>query len=283
LLGADEPEPAPAPPQAHGTNRGRRRLKEALARAQRDRPARGATLLIYHRVGGVTSDELDLPTAAFERQVALLEHHDVVSLDTALDRLDAGDDRHSVVLTFDDGFDDVHSNAWPLLKERGLPFTVYLASGYVGRTMVWEGSTARGAAGRGMSWLQLEEMLASGLCTIGNHTHTHVGPEDLTEADVDACSDAVERHLGVRPAHFTYPWGIPVPRMEPALRSRFRSVSTGLLGRNLPEGDRSRLARVPVRATDPEQFFRAKLTGGLGPERAYAAVVRLAKAVGLRG
>lgn len=267
-----------------GASRGARaRLKRALVLASSGRPATGATLLIYHRVGGGTTDELDLPTPAFARQVDLLEGHDVLSLDDALDRLAAGDERPSVVLTFDDGFDDVHANAWPLLRERGLPFTVYLASGYVDRTMVWEGSTARGAAGRGMSWRQLEEMVASGLCTIGNHTHTHVGPDHLTEQDVDACTDAVERHLGVRPAHFTYPWGIPVPRMEPALRSRFRSVSTGLLGRNPPRGDQMRLARVPVRATDPDPFFAAKLAGDLGPERAYAGVVRFAKAVGLRG
>jgi peptidoglycan/xylan/chitin deacetylase (PgdA/CDA1 family) len=283
MLGADEREPAPDALHAHGTNLGRRGLKHALARAQRARPASGATLLIYHRVGGGTRDELDVPTSDFARHLALLEGHEVVSLDAALDRLDAGDTRPSVVLTFDDGFDDVHANAWPLLHERGLPFTVYLASGYVGRTMVWEGSTARGAAGRGMSWVQLEEMLASGLCTIGNHTHTHVRPEELTEDDVDACTDAVDRHLGVRPAHFTYPWGVPVPRMEPTLRTRFRSVSTGVLGRNLPDADQARLARVPVRRSDPEPFFAAKLVGDLGPERAYAGVVRLGKAAGLRG
>lgn len=261
----------------------RRRFKEALARAGRAAPASGASLLIYHRIGGGTPDELDLPTPTFEWQLDVLEAHDVVPLDTALDRLDAGDTRPSVVLTFDDGFDDVHANAWPLLRERGLPFTVYLASGYVGGQMRWEGSTAKGATGRGMTWDQLAELVGSGLCTLGNHTHGHVRPEELTEAELDACTVAVERHLGVTPNHFTYPWGIPVLAMEDHLRTRFRSASTGRLGRNLPDTDRMRLARVPVRQSDPEPFFSAKLTGRLGPERAYAAAVRLGKAAGLRG
>lgn len=65
--------------------------------------------------------------------------------------------------------------------------------------------------------------------------------------------------------------------MEDALRARFRSASTGELGRNDPACDRIRLARVPVRRTDPPAFFAAKLTGGLGPERVYAQSVRLAK------
>lgn len=259
----------------------RGQLKRGLARAGRRTPAAGATLLIYHRVGGGSSDELDVPPAAFARQVDALDGHEVLPLDTALDRLDAGDIAPSVVLTFDDGFDDVYEHAWPLLRERRLPFTVYLASGFVAGTMVWEGSTIKGSAGRGLSWSQLGEMVESGLCTVGNHTHRHVRPECLTTDELDACTDAVERHLGVTPRHFTYPWGIPVPEMEGELRVRFRSASTGQLGRNLPGTDRMRLVRVPVRQSDPESFFRAKLTGGLGPERAYGRVVRLAKAAGL--
>lgn len=269
-------------PAAEGQG-ARRRFKHALARTGRNAPASGASLLIYHRIGGGTPDELDLPTSDFERQLDVLASHDVVSLDTALDRLDAGDTSPSVVLTFDDGFDDVHAHAWPLLRARGLPFTVYLASGFVGGSMLWEGSTAKGATGRGMTWDQLAELVDSGLCTIGNHTHGHVRPEMLSEAELDACTEAVETHLGVTPRHFTYPWGIPVPAMEARLRDRFRSASTGELGRNQPDTNRMRLSRVPVRQSDPEPFFAAKLTGALGPERAYAVAVRLGKAAGLRG
>ncbi|GAA4125105.1 hypothetical protein GCM10022415_31760 [Knoellia locipacati] len=272
-----------SPPSEQAASFGvRGRVKSGLARLDRGAPASGATLLIYHRVGGDTGDELDLATDSFTRQVALLEGHDVLSLDAALDRLDAGDERHSVVLTFDDGFTDVFDNAWPLLREHGLPFTIYLATGFMGETMRWEHSTARGAPGRGLSWRQLEEMLASGLCTVGNHTHRHVRPEELTEHELDACSSAAEAALGVRPRHFTYPWGIAVPAMERALRERFRSASTGELGRNAPDCDRMRLRRVPVRRTDPDEFFAAKLTGRLVPERAYATTVSAAKALGVR-
>lgn len=258
-------------------------LKNGLATLGRLGTPRGATVLIYHRVGGGTGDELDLPTESFVRQLGMLAVNDVLSLDEALDRLDAGDTRPSVVLTFDDGFADVFENAWPLLRERRLPFTIYLASGFVGRTMKWEGSTARGEAGQGLTWGQLAEMVESGLCTVGSHTHNHVRPELLSEAELNACTDAVREHLGVTPQHFTYPWGIPVPALENALRARFRSASTGELGRNLPETDRMRLKRVPVRRTDPHRFFAAKLAGNLFPERAYAAAVRLAKRVGARG
>lgn len=261
----------------------RERIKTVLAALQRSAPTNGATILIYHRVGGGTADELDLERGIFERQLDLLASHDVVSLDAALDRLDVGDASASVVLTFDDGFEDVYRNAWPLLRERSLPFTIYLASAYMGKRLRWEGSTAKGAAGLGLTWEQLAEMVASGLCTVGNHTHHLVRPEQLTPDEVDACNTEVASRLGVRPQHFTYPWGVVVPAAEPWLRERFRSATTGELGRNLPGTDRMRLKRVPVRRTDPDAFFAAKLVGNLLPERAYGQLVRAAKALGASG
>lgn len=262
-----------------GEGRLRGGLKRALASVPQGSAEQGATLLIYHRVGGGTTNELDMEVAAFERQLDVLADHDVVSLDAALDRLGSGDARPSVVLTFDDGFADVYHNAWPLLRERGLPFTLYLATAYMGEVMQWEGATAKGAPGRGVSWDQVRKMQDSGLLTLGNHTHTHARPELLTGSDLDECSEALFRRCGVRPQHFAYPWGISVPGMEDALRARFRSASTGRLGRNLPGQDPIRLNRVPVRRTDPDRFFEAKLTGDLGPERAYGNVVGLAKRI----
>ena len=117
---------------------------------------------------------------------------------------------------------------------------------------------------------------------MGNHTHSHVRPEVLTAGELDECTAELQSRLRVTPKHFTYPWGIAVPSMDDAMRQRFRSASTGLLGRNLPSTDRMRLKRVPVRRTDPARFFAAKLSGGLGPERAYERIVAAAKAAGAR-
>lgn len=261
-------------PGDHGV---RGALKSVLAARPSRRDAQGATLLIYHRVGGGTTNELDVTPDAFARHVDALGGHDVLSLDAALDRLDAGDATPSVVLTFDDGFADVYRNAWPLLRQRRLPFTIYLATAYMGAPMQWEGATAKGEPGRGLSWDQIHEMVDSGLCTLGNHTHRHVRPEVLTVEELDACTAEVFRYTGLKPQHFTYPWGIPVPALDDAMRQRFRSASTGALGRNLPGVDHARLYRVPVRRTDPDRFFAAKLAGNLGPETAYAGLVDAAK------
>ena len=47
-------------------------------------------------------------------------------------------DRPVVVITFDDGFYSVFKNAWPMLRERGWPFVVYLTTDVIGnRTLLW--------------------------------------------------------------------------------------------------------------------------------------------------
>ena len=260
----------------------REAVKRGLAVLPGGRPS-GATLLIYHRVGGGSRDELDVAAEQFRAQVDSLADQPVSSLDDAVAALDHGNTGHRVVLTFDDGFADVHQHAWPLLRERDLPFTIYLTTAYVGGSMRWEGSTAKEQGAPGLTWDQLREMVDSGLCTIGNHTHTHVRPERLTADELDRCSELIERELGVVPRHFAYTWGIPVPSMDPELGERFATCATGQLGRNLPDTDPLRFTRVPVRRTDPLPFFRAKLRGDLLPERLYGRVVSTAKGAGLRG
>ena len=72
-------------------------IKRALAALESESPASGASLLIYHRVGGASASEVDLDVDAFDRQMAhLAEHAQVVTLDDAVRRLagGAGDDTY---------------------------------------------------------------------------------------------------------------------------------------------------------------------------------------------
>ena len=255
----------------------RTNLKHLLALAPDPREPNGATVLIYHRVGGPGRDELDVTVADFERQLDVLSSHRVDALDEAVAALESGDAAHRVVISFDDGFRDVYENAWPRLRDRGLPFIVYVASSRIDATMDWAGSTAKETGVPALTWTQLGEMVQSGLCTVGNHTHSHVRPELLSENELDRCTETVQQQLGVTPEHFAFPWGQPVPQLDPALRTRFRTAATSQVTRNVPGVDLMRLGRVPVRGSDPVPFFAAKLRGELLAERLYGVAVSTAK------
>jgi len=103
---------------------------------------RRVLVLSYHRVVEDFEAEsrraipgLLVSCATFERHLEeLTRSYDVVSLDEAL-QVVAGvrePPRDVATITFDDGYRDVYEHAFPMLRRRGLPATVYLASGYVG-------------------------------------------------------------------------------------------------------------------------------------------------------
>ena len=93
---------------------------------------------------------LEITPRFFARVIKLLRRSrvDLVSLDEMHRRMIAGDfARRFVCLTFDDGYRDTLQHAYPILKEAGVPFAIYVATSFPDRLgELW--------------WLALEAVLA---------------------------------------------------------------------------------------------------------------------------
>lgn len=244
----------------------------------------GVTVLIYHRVGGGSDSQVDLPIDEFDRQMAhLAEHATVVTLDAAVASLVAGpegadsDDAPRVVITFDDGTDDFTDHAVPVLVKHSLPATLYAATSFIdsGTTFPWNAPPT--------SWAALRDATATGLVTVGSHTHSHWLLDRLDPAaiadDLDRSIELIGTHLGTAPAHFAYPKALPgSPQAEIAVRRRFTSAALAASRVNRPgRTDLHRLWRTPVQRADGFEFFTAKAQGGLrleGELRALAARIK---------
>src|SRR5215203_1242979 len=96
-----------------------------------------ALVLLYHRVTRLETDPqwLSVPPERFDEQVEMLVRNwHVLSLPRLLGTLHEGTlPKRSVVITFDDGYADNLFEAKPILERHGLPATVFVASGFVGR------------------------------------------------------------------------------------------------------------------------------------------------------
>lgn len=111
------------------------RRSGVLALARRVR--RGGVILCYHNVvpdavaPGAPAGGLHLSRAKFERQIRwLASAYSVVPLSELVDRLERGRSLRGVAaLTFDDGYAGVFACAWPLLRDLGIPATVFVVSG----------------------------------------------------------------------------------------------------------------------------------------------------------
>jgi peptidoglycan/xylan/chitin deacetylase (PgdA/CDA1 family) len=241
-------------------------------------PPAGVTILIYHRVGGRTSTSVDLPTAQFDDQIAYLaERCRVVTLDEAADLLSAGaapdDDRPVVALTFDDGTADFVEEALPVLARHRVPVTYYLATDFIERQQPFPDD------GLPMTWAAAREAVASGLVTIGSHTHTHalldrVPATDAAE-ELDRSVALIGDRLDVETRHFAYPKAVlGSPENEALVRERFRTATIARTRTN-PWGsaDLHRLTRSPVQRIDDPDVFARKAAGGMGFENDVRDVV----------
>lgn len=159
-------------------------------------------ILEYHKVGLHKGDHV--PTVspqAFERQLALLKRWGVQvwPLGDLVEAWRAGRRLpwRCTAITFDDGYLETYTIAWPLLKRYGFPATVFVSVSEVGTP----GFT---------TWTQLQAMAHDGF-TIGSHTVRHAYVPDTPLAQVreefTVSKQLIERALGRAAALLSYPIG----------------------------------------------------------------------------
>ena len=96
---------------------------------------RGGAVLVYHSIGGknVFSDSV-VNTARFREQIEFLANrYTVVPLCRMIQQVENGSDIPDdwVSITFDDGYRDVFINALPVLRDKEIPHSVYIPSGFL--------------------------------------------------------------------------------------------------------------------------------------------------------
>jgi peptidoglycan/xylan/chitin deacetylase (PgdA/CDA1 family) len=184
-----------------------------------DRPL----ILAYHSVSPQRTDALSVDPADFEGQMAWLRRHGYQALTLAdLAARSPNERKRAVALTFDDGYADNYTHAFPVLKRYGFVATVFVVSDHVGtdRLFPWDVPKLRNETDRvlyqALSWDHVREMQDHGF-EIGSHTCTH--PE-LPGVSEERCREEIERsrrdleaRLGRAVDSFCYPRG----KLDPAV------------------------------------------------------------------
>jgi peptidoglycan/xylan/chitin deacetylase (PgdA/CDA1 family) len=166
--------------------------------------------LAYHQVTGdrtSSRDPLAVTPASLRAQMGWLSKlgYMGVSLSTAIGA-SATELVRSVALTFDDGYLDFYTTAWPILQQFGFGATVFVVTEAVGKVAGWGGAPAAQL----MSWNHLQE-LADANVEIGVHGLTHC-PLDVATSlevrrEVTTSCHRLSRMLGGLPTCIAYPYG----------------------------------------------------------------------------
>ena len=103
-----------------------------------------------------------------------------------------------ILLTIDDGLLSFYENAWPILKEKKIPFILFVNTREVGSFNY-------------MNWDQIIELHKSGNVEIGNHSHSHEylvdESPDFIKRDILLSKEIFKEKLGRNSDFFSYPFG----------------------------------------------------------------------------
>ena len=136
----------------------------------------------------------------FKEQIKIIESSNAIFIDpNNLDKeISAIHKTKSILLTIDDGFSSFYKNAWPYLKNKKIPFILFISTREIGKNGY-------------MTWDQIREVQNSKIGIIGNHSHTHDYLVDLSNKkinyDIDQSIKIFKKELGYNPNYFSYPFG----------------------------------------------------------------------------
>jgi peptidoglycan/xylan/chitin deacetylase (PgdA/CDA1 family) len=175
-----------------------------------------------------------------------------ISLYTLLDHLTHGSPlpEKPVVLTFDDGYRDQYTNAFPLLRERGLTATFFIVTDFL-----------HDQRPEYITWDMVREMYAGGM-SIEAHGRNHVS---LANKDRDyliwqalGSYESIEVEIGVRPRFISYPAGDYDQNTVDVFHSaNYWAGFTTKQGATHRSDDLFQMERIRVRGTtSPEELLR---------------------------
>jgi peptidoglycan/xylan/chitin deacetylase (PgdA/CDA1 family) len=212
-------------------------------------------ILMYHSVSEapVSGNRLAVSVDSFRRQMQFLKNHNynVVPLE-AVANLITGQKKipaKTLAITFDDGYRDNYTNAFPILKKYNLPATMFIITNEVGRP-----------GGDRLSWDEIKIMRDSGLIAFGSHC---LGPEPLvnikSEQDLrreifDSKKILAER-LKKEINAFSYPGGLFNDKIRQlVIDAGYKLAVTTNPGKKILNNDIFALKRLRISSTSDNLF-----------------------------
>ena len=237
------------------------------------RKREGILVLNYHRVNDTLAvNELVVSTKTFEEQMRYLKEHNyrVIGLQQMLNGLSVAPLKRepvhprTVLITFDDGFQDNYLNAFPILKKFGFPAVLFLTTGMIDTDKKFKKYTHMPSPDM-LTWSQVREMHNYGI-EFGAHTVTH---KLLTHKSVDEATKEIRESgklvcefASSKTCAFCYPAGDYNKKIKEIVsESGYTCAFTVKPGINQSTDDLFALKRTAINGNDSLFDFRKKLAG----------------------
>jgi peptidoglycan/xylan/chitin deacetylase (PgdA/CDA1 family) len=237
------------------------------------RDIRGVPVLMYHMVSddisGTRLSKVRVSQKRFRAQMAYLHamgYHTITMEEWLNYRHGNGAcPSKPIIITFDHGYGNFYTTAWPILRSYGFKPVVFLVTKYIGGVNLWD--RAKGEPEEPLLSIEEIKALAASGIEFASHSHAH---EDLTqlplsavESDVRASKSVLEGALGIEVSSFSYPYGKENSQVRWAVREAgFQAACVMRPGDNDEAVDPFQLNRIMIKQNDTLFDFKIKLKKG---------------------
>ncbi|EAX46446.1 polysaccharide deacetylase [Thermosinus carboxydivorans Nor1] len=214
-------------------------------------------VLNYHKVDTLYHS-LSISPEEFEEQMAYLHEngYHAITPDQLMNYLNRGKPLPDkpVLITFDDGYLDNYTNAYPILKKYGFTATIFLVTDLIGNDP------------RFMNWDQVREMQKNGFI-FGSHTASHAVltklPTEEALKELVSSRQKIASELGRAPRYFAYPTGAYNLAVEELVRTAgYTAAFTIRYGQAGVSSDPYALERIPIfKSAKTFRSFLIRLNG----------------------
>ena len=160
----------------------------------------GIISLMYHRFEENKYPSTNIRINDFKEHLKIIEDNNIKFINPKdfENELKNNKLQRKILLTIDDGFLSFYENAWPILKNKKIPFILFVSTREIG-------------AYNYMSWEQLKEISKEDFVEIGNHSHTHEyladENDETIKKDIEKSISIFKKNLGNNSTFFSYPFG----------------------------------------------------------------------------
>jgi peptidoglycan/xylan/chitin deacetylase (PgdA/CDA1 family) len=160
----------------------------------------GIISLMYHRFEENKYPSTNIRLNDFLKHLEIIQNNNIqfVNPKNFKNELTTNRKQRKILLTIDDGFLSFYKNAWPILKEREIPFILFVSTREVGSFNY-------------MNWSQIKEISKENFVEIGNHSHSHEYLVDenieTIKSDIQDSINIFKEKLGKNSDFFSYPFG----------------------------------------------------------------------------
>jgi peptidoglycan/xylan/chitin deacetylase (PgdA/CDA1 family) len=161
---------------------------------------KGIIVLMYHRFEENKYPSTNIKINNFIEHLDLIKknHFKFINPKNFENALLNQKDEKKILLTIDDSFKSFYDNAWPILKEQGIPFILFVNTREIGTYGY-------------MNWDQIKELAKEEFVHIGNHSFSHEYLVDKKNEeiiyDINRAITDFKNNLGYNSPFFSYPFG----------------------------------------------------------------------------